>query len=174
MWRCTCIWMLEINGPIASTTLLVIFLSYFMIWCTGALPAHMYVTMGIPGAHWGHERVLGSLELELQRVGATVWILGTEPESPGRATYILVASPSLRPQLLFWDRVSHWTLSASPRDPSVSTSSRITGMLLCPASYMASRDWTQIFMLVRQVLYWLSISPAPIFIAFTLFSYLSA
>ena len=46
----------------------------------------MYYSMSMPGAQGGQKRVLDPLELELQMVGATMWVLGIEPRQSARAS----------------------------------------------------------------------------------------
>lgn len=47
----------------------------------------------MPGAHIDQNRPPDTLELELQMVLATTWVLGIEPGSPGRVAVRQLYSP---------------------------------------------------------------------------------
>lgn len=53
--------------------------------------------MYVPGAHTGQKNVRHPREQELQRSCVTMWMLGIEPTSSGRAaSALLTTEPSLR------------------------------------------------------------------------------
>lgn len=66
--------------------------------------------MCMSGAHQDQEGDwLDSLELELQAVANSTWLLGTKSGSSARTASTLTAEPSLQSQLLFSKNVFLWS-----------------------------------------------------------------